>query len=183
MITLHFRFRNLYSWNFQFRLALVCRNPWSGNRETSGTAFTQEKSYFWAPENNVQSSLLKSTNHDRYFLGEKTRLETTMHHGIRESPWYAFIFKTVELRKVRSREETHQEMSSSNDSFFSSWGTVIAFTWKLIWTEYSKFICKRWFPVIRRTKIWRLWRVLWSAFGKQIRMSYLSFGAARAGTD
>ena len=68
--------------------------------------------------------------------------------------------------------------TKKNDSLFWSRGTVITFSRSIVWTEYSEYIFKKCFLVI-----WGIWRILWSAFGKQIWMSYLSFGAARTGTD
>ena len=68
--------------------------------------------------------------------------------------------------------------TKKNDSLFWSHGTIIAFSRSIVWTEYSECIFKKWFLVI-----WGIWQILWSAFGEQIQMPYLSFGAARTGTD
>ena len=78
--------------NIQFRLAFVCRNPWSGNGETSGTAWvSQEKSYIWAPKK-CYSSPLKTTNHDRYSAGKKPFAEDNASRDTGE-PLESFRFR------------------------------------------------------------------------------------------
>ena len=96
-------------------------------------------------------------------------------YGIRDSPFnlYHMPFHLISYAACEDYKETKE-----NDSFFWSHGTIIAFSRSIVWTEYSECIFKKWFLVI-----WGIWQILWSAFGKQIQMPYLSFGSARTGTD